>query len=253
MSFRIALIFVIFSVPELSGFAVLKTGQEFPTLSIDNSKSNYPVIVSLATEPMSRSSGIVRFTEIVAFTRIRAVNAEGVNKWMDPSKGAPVPSMSVQVSAKPYERDVAKDSPFNIKADQELRCLALSMYFEARGEPMVGQRAVGHVVMNRVAHSRFPKSVCEVVRQGGEQRLHRCQFSWWCDGHTDKPKNKTGWKNSVQLATKIYHGESTDPTGGALWYHADYVSPYWQKVFTKGPKIGQHIFYLDSKQTALAV
>lgn len=130
------------------------------------------------------------------------------------------------------------------KINSQLHCLALNIYFEARGEPEAGRRAVGHVVMNRVAHSRFPSSICGVVQQGGQKRRYRCQFSWWCDGRTDTPKDSASWRKSLIIANEIYAGKSDDPTGGALWYHADYVSPKWQKSFVKGPKIGQHVFYL---------
>ena len=125
----------------------------------------------------------------------------------------------------------------------ELHCLALNIYHEARGESEKGKRAVGHVVMNRVTDRRFPTSVCQVVRQGGERRRNRCQFSWWCDGRSDRPRNRTAWNASIEIAYEIIAGLSSDPTGGALWYHADYVQPYWRKAFTRGPKIGQHIFY----------
>ncbi len=125
----------------------------------------------------------------------------------------------------------------------ELYCMALNIYHEARGESDQGKRAVGHVVMNRVTDRRFPTSVCRVVRQGGERRRNRCQFSWWCDGRSDRPRNRTAWNSSLQIAQEIIVGLSSDPTGGALWYHADYVRPYWRKAFTRGPKIGQHIFY----------
>src|SRR5438093_4776081 len=64
---------------------------------------------------------------------------------------------------------------------QEIDCLALTIYHEARGESERGKLAVGHVVMNRTRSALFPASVCDVVRQGGQQR-DRCQFSWWCDG-----------------------------------------------------------------------
>ncbi len=126
---------------------------------------------------------------------------------------------------------------------KEIECLALNIYFEARGEPEAGQLAVGHVVMNRVASARFPGTVCGVIQQGGELRRYRCQFSWWCDGRSDKPGNKRLWEKSAELALNIYWGRSEDPTGGALWYHADYVKPYWRKDFERGPKIGRHIFY----------
>ncbi len=125
----------------------------------------------------------------------------------------------------------------------ELHCLALNIYHEARGESDKGKRAVGHVVMNRVTDRRFPTSVCQVVRQGGERRRNRCQFSWWCDGRSDRPRNRTAWDASIEMAHEIIAGLSSDPTGGALWYHADYVQPYWRKAFKRGPKIGTHIFY----------
>jgi spore germination cell wall hydrolase CwlJ-like protein len=95
--------------------------------------------------------------------------------------------------------------------------------------------------------------VCEVVQQGGEARRHRCQFSWWCDGRSDKPLNQKAWRNALRLADAIYYGESTDPTQGALWYHADYVNPYWSDSLTQVKKIGQHRFYLDKKQPEYAL
>ncbi|MHA1599494.1 MAG: cell wall hydrolase [Alphaproteobacteria bacterium] len=125
----------------------------------------------------------------------------------------------------------------------EISCLALNIYHEARGEPDEGKLAVGHVVMNRVLSSRFPSTVCDVVRQGGEVRRYRCQFSWWCDGRSDKPRNKKDWQSSSEFALAIYWSQTEDPTDGALWYHADYVSPNWRKDFVQGPKIGRHIFY----------
>ena len=129
----------------------------------------------------------------------------------------------------------------------EVNCLALNIYFEARNQPAEGKIAVGHVVMNRVANPKFPKSVCEVVQQGGDRRRHRCQFSWWCDGKTDRPRNQHAWNESVHIAQKIYVGFSADPTEGALWYHAEYVHPYWRKVMKPVRKIGAHIFYLRNE------
>jgi len=127
----------------------------------------------------------------------------------------------------------------------EISCLALNIYFEARGEPDEGKLAVGHVVMNRVLSSRFPSTVCDVVRQGGETRRHRCQFSWWCDGRSDKPRNAQDWQRSSEFALAVYWGQTEDPTDGALWYHADYVNPDWRKDFIEGRTIGRHIFYQE--------
>ncbi len=134
------------------------------------------------------------------------------------------------------------------KLYDELHCLALNIYFEARGEDMKGQHAVAHVVMNRVKDARFPHTVCDVVRQGGEATLHRCQFSWWCDGQSDRPRNLEMWKVTQAIARSVYWGYSADPTQGALWYHADYVMPHWGKVFKRGPTIGRHIFYVADER-----
>lgn len=131
---------------------------------------------------------------------------------------------------------------------EEIACLALNIYFEARGEPDEGKFAVSHVVMNRVASDRFPDTVCEVIRQGGETALYRCQLSWWCDGQSDTPQSQADWELSNEIALNVFWGRSADPTGGALWYHADYVSPPWRRDFEAGPKIGRHIFYRTTDQ-----
>jgi len=133
------------------------------------------------------------------------------------------------------------------EVQQALDCLTLNIYHEARNEPASGMAAVAHVVMNRLADPRFPKTVCQVVQQGGERIRHRCQFSWWCDGRSDRPRSWRRWAAIKAVAKDAFWGRSADPTGGALWYHADYVSPYWGKVFQKGPQIGHHIFYHDQE------
>ncbi len=131
----------------------------------------------------------------------------------------------------------------DIDVKGELECLALTIYFEARGEPDVGKLAVGHVVMNRTQHPLFPRQVCQVVRQGGDKLRYRCQFTWWCDGRSDQPRDRRAWGISRALAGLVYWDYSRDPTAGALWYHADYVRPSWQDDLTRGPKIGRHVFY----------
>ena len=125
----------------------------------------------------------------------------------------------------------------------DLDCLALNIYFEARNETLEGKRAVGHVVMNRVRDAAFPASICQVIRAGGENVHGRCQFSWWCDGHSDKPLDILAWRESREIAWDILRGASRDPTRGALWYHADYVAPAWRADFPSGHQIGRHIFY----------
>ena len=129
------------------------------------------------------------------------------------------------------------------KLREELTCLAQNIYFEARSEPTAGKLAVAYVVMNRVASQYFPDTVCGVVQEGSDEVLHKCQFSWYCDGKADVVQDQDAWKEAEALASKVYWGRAEDPSGGALWYHADYVKPVWRKAFAKGPTIGHHIFY----------
>ncbi len=130
------------------------------------------------------------------------------------------------------------------QADEELHCLALTIYFEARGESMDGQIAVGKVVMNRVADRRFPGNVCDVVRHGGRHR-ENCQFSWYCDRLSDRPGHDGDWQAARRLAYSVYWDKVADPTEGALWYHAVYVKPIWRRKLQRIGRIGQHIFYRD--------
>ena len=178
-----------------------------------------------------------------------AVAAESANKR--PTMAARVDSNTAgSLETQSVEREPSAQQ--EIQIDNEVRCLALNIYFEARSEGEQGQLAVGHVVMNRVADRHYPSTVCNVVRQGGEKRRNRCQFSWWCDGEPDKPLNQKAWLKSLKLAITVYFGHSEDPTNGALWYHADYANPYWSDTLIVGNKIGQHIFYLKKRQPKYA-
>jgi len=138
-----------------------------------------------------------------------------------------------------------------IDVTREVECLALTIYFEARGEPSMGQLAVAHVVMNRVANPLFPARVCDVVQQGGDKLELGCQFTWWCDEISDRPTDARAWERSLALARHVFWGYSLDPTAGALWYHADYVDPYWRQNLAEGPRIGRHIFYRLGDKTKL--
>ncbi len=150
------------------------------------------------------------------------------------------------------QRRLVRMAPTRANFDNELRCLALNVYFEARGESVEGKAAVAHVALNRATHPLFPDTVCGVIKQGGERVRYRCQFSWWCDGLSDRPANRRLWAASQAIAEEVYWGRSEDPTQGALWYHANYVSPYWRRAFERGPQIGRHIFYQETKAMLLA-
>lgn len=131
-----------------------------------------------------------------------------------------------------------------------LVCLALNVYHEARDQPFIGQVAVAQVVMNRVDDWRYPDTVCEVVKQGQTYSWkpdfpvrNRCQFSWYCDGKSDKPRDTYAYQMAQNIAHGVYYGNLDDFVEGATHYHATYVQPEWAETKTKTVQIDDHIFY----------
>ena len=127
---------------------------------------------------------------------------------------------------------------------RQLECLANNIYWEAASEPFEGKVAVAQVTMNRVESGRFADSVCGVVYQKNviyEKVV--CQFTWYCEGtHKVKPVHPPLWRESQEVAKKVLlEGFRLPSLEGALFYHADYVNPRWQK--DRVAKIGRHIFY----------
>ena len=129
--------------------------------------------------------------------------------------------------------------------EKAVKILALNIYHEARGEGVEGMVAVGFVTLNRVQSHRFPDSVSGVVKQGGEA-LYECQFSWWCDGKSDIPKDKAAWRIVQEIAVGILSGEYVDPTEGALsYFNPQEVNPCWGKSKSLIKDIGSHRYYGD--------
>ena len=117
------------------------------------------------------------------------------------------------------------------KYDESAICLAKNMYYEARNQGTAGWMAVTAVVLNRVNDDRFPNTICEVVKQGPDRKSwkdpsvripikHRCQFSWFCDGLSDNPKNKESYNRMLELSDSILSNEMPfyDITDGATHY-----------------------------------
>ncbi|WP_025898484.1 cell wall hydrolase [Sneathiella glossodoripedis] len=124
---------------------------------------------------------------------------------------------------------------------QEL-CLAQAVYFEARGEPLIGQVAIAEVVLNRVVSSRYPDTACEVVFQN-QHLKNRCQFSFACDGKSDRPKDIRAWEQSLKVVALVMAGERSGVARSATHYHASYVAPRWRTALDKVGEVGRHIFY----------
>ena len=141
------------------------------------------------------------------------------------------------------------------KANNSLSCMALNIYHEARGQSVAGQMAVALVVMNRVKDKRYPNTACDVILQGPHRRhwkdktrmipvRHRCQFSWYCDGRSDKIKDIKAYnlaQNISKLVMNVH--EEMDFTEGATHYHTINVWPDWAPSKTRTTRIEDHIFY----------
>ena len=133
--------------------------------------------------------------------------------------------------------------------DREVQCLAENIYFESGYEPKEGQVAVAFVTLNRLKSGIFAEDICGVVKQ---KINNVCQFSWYCEDrqyNISTNKSLTSSNNSLynsirELATNVYANSErmTDPSNGALYYHADYVKPGWKNMQTTAV-IGRHIFY----------
>jgi len=141
---------------------------------------------------------------------------------------------------------VAAASPFRFTGSDAARqratdCLAAAQIYEA-GDDAPGQRAVAQVVLNRVRHPAFPKSVCAVVFQGSE-RTTGCQFTFTCDGSLARTIPVAAWDRARALAKQMLAGATAPSVGYATHYHTDWVVPYWSASLDKVAAVGTHLFF----------
>ena len=139
--------------------------------------------------------------------------------------------------AQPLHLDVASKN-----GCQALQCLTQAAYFEAGANGPAAQAAVVQVVLNRVRHPDFPKSVCGVVYEGSE-RDTGCQFTFTCDGSLARPVDPAAWDDARKVAGHALGGYVDRAVGTATYYHADYVFPTWAPTLVKLATVGPHIFY----------
>jgi spore germination cell wall hydrolase CwlJ-like protein len=161
---------------------------------------------------------------------------------------APVVKEVVSAKGLEFSRSWLDAQP-KAKGDAQWKCLAEALYFEARGETVKGQFAVAEVIMNRVAHSRFPSSLCGVINQGTGKK-YRCQFTYTCDGIAEKISEPTAYARVSKVARAVIDGKPPKLTKGATHYHTTAVNPSWARVYTKTARIGVHIFYRHNVRSA---
>lgn len=142
-----------------------------------------------------------------------------------------------------------KTELYSEKTHPQVYCLALNIYYETRGSNYADRVAVADVVINRVEDTRYPDTICEVVKQGnkhpdGSMKRNQCQFSWYCDGKSDRPQDTDAWIDAQQIAWfMVWDRKHRGITEGATHYHANYVEPRWAKDLQLVGRIGVHIFY----------
>lgn len=158
---------------------------------------------------------------------------------------APLPQVNVILldEPKPVEEIIVppleKPEALIIPNTNEVMCLAEAVYFESKNEPIAGQKAVAHVIINRSNNPKYPNTVCKVINQ---KYKSICQFSYKCDNVSDVPKNKSDFEIAIEIAKTVLKGEK-DNTAGALLYHNHTVKPVWAKLSRLTVTIGHHKFY----------
>ncbi len=180
----------------------------------------------------ARAAALIDATTGTAATAVKAVgeDAKLINAAM------PFDRTAVG-AARPF--DMASDSGLDHR--RALLCLTQAVYYEAGFEPAEGRRAVAQVVLNRLRHPAFPKSVCGVVYQGSRSPV--CQFSFVCDGALYRRPDGDAWREAQSIAAAALSGFVETAVGSATHYHADYVAPRWAPMLAKVAKLGAHIFY----------
>ena len=167
----------------------------------------------------------------------------------------PISQMSVETPD--YYKPLEFNSVKYTTADAE--CLAKNIYFEAGVESTAGKLAVANVTINRAINGNYPNTICGVVQEGihyynVKKDKHfpvrdRCQFSWYCDGLIDEPREGRTWESAQELAKKVlvnhYDKVLIDITDGATHYHANWMETYpsWSKKKKVMASIDRHIFY----------
>jgi spore germination cell wall hydrolase CwlJ-like protein len=126
---------------------------------------------------------------------------------------------------------------------RDLDCLTQAVYYEARGESDRGQAAVAQVVLNRVRHPSFPKTICAVVFQGAGLGKADCQFSFVCDGSMRLPRDDNAWDRAQHIAARALSGAVVAEIGSATHFHAVRLGPQWGDGLIKVATVGLHVFY----------
>jgi spore germination cell wall hydrolase CwlJ-like protein len=153
---------------------------------------------------------------------------------------------------KPVQVDFSRawlDAQPTASGDAQWACLSEALYFEARGETVKGQFAVGEVIVNRAKSDLFPDSLCGVIKQGTGRKF-QCQFTYTCDGRKEVIAEPEAYQRVAKVARVLIDGMGEELTDGATYYHTTSVRPSWSRKFVKTTRIGVHVFYRPGVRVA---
>lgn len=149
------------------------------------------------------------------------------------------------------EEVIPTKKQYRLLSDESILCLVQNAYFEARNQKSNDAViAISMVVFNRVESEKFPNDICGVIYQ--TKRTHDgaiikfgCQFTWYCDGKSDKMFNLNAKNRIEELVYEsiVLWNTGIDITNGATHYHTKYVQPDWSNSFSYIKNIGDHKFY----------
>ncbi len=180
--------------------------------------------------------------------RIAVAAAEGYDHQASAVRVGGLSEAMLRLATSPLRSQTAIEAP-KARSASDLECLTQAVYYEARGENPTGQFAVAQVVMNRVKHPAFPKTVCAVVFQGAGRR-HGCQFSFACDGSMRAGRETSAWTRARRVASRALAGQAIAQVGRATHFHTTGVSPAWGPQMSRVAQVGMHVFYRLSPRKA---
>lgn len=157
-----------------------------------------------------------------------------VEAYGEANRQAPIVQQTVELPKTLPQ--LVNDYKTGFELDEEGKCLATAVYFEARSESLEGQLAVADVVLNRANAEQYPENWCEVVKQSK-------QFSFVQNRRFPKVTDMESWEKAEAVARIAIEDAYEIVPEGVLWYHADYVAPVWRHNLSQVAKVGVHIFY----------
>lgn len=134
---------------------------------------------------------------------------------------------------------------------KELICMVEAIHFEAGDQGRKGKQAVANVIDNRVDDRRFPKTVCNVVRQRGAFSYHQTKRP--SQINIKHEATNASLRESVKIAKLALENRLPDITGGATHYLNPKIATggQWRHAYIKTRSIHAHDFYKPRSKTAL--